>query len=61
MVCPRNQVMVPFQNYMTRSGVERLMEDNTQTSVEVSMRRTVTRIVEKGIEDALTVGFDEQK
>lgn len=50
----------PNGDYMKRSDVERLMEDNIRTAVEVTTSRIVTGIVEETIEDAFTVGHDEQ-
>lgn len=46
---------------MTRSEVEKLMENNIKIAVEVGTRRVVTGILEETIEDAFTVNYDEQK
>lgn len=47
--------------YMTRSEVERIIEDNIKTTVEVATRNVVAGIGEETIDYAFTVRYDEQR
>lgn len=51
----------PVWDNMTSAEVEKLVEENIKTAVEVTTGSIVTGIVEGMIEDALTADFDEQK
>lgn len=49
MFCARNQVGCPFEDYATRSEVEKVKEENIKTVLEVATRRVVRSIIEEPI------------
>lgn len=46
---------------MTRSDVEKIMEDNIRAAVKIAIRVVVKRIIKLMIENAFMVGFDEHE
>lgn len=51
----------PVRNYVTSPEVEKIMENNIKTAIEVASRRVVKEFDEGHFEIAFTVGHNEQR
>lgn len=60
-VLPEEQSVRTNEDYMTRSEVEMLVDDNVETFIEVAPRRVATGIVEERIEDGFVARYNAQK
>lgn len=50
----------PVEDYISRSEIERVMDDTIKTVIKLSTRCSVTGIVKETIEDEFRVGYNEQ-